>query len=156
MQQPLGGLVVAGSEAPVGLRDQRPAILARLPRRGKAAGSFDPAGRDRKFAAREHVNTPQPVSRARGLVDLAGVGPQLEASGQHLDRLVDPPDDLRRLRPALEILDAQRFDPAGSCVSLARPNPSRRAVVLAGGHQMANVVLHHLAFLQILPVHGHG
>ena len=147
MQQPLGGLVVAGSEAPVGLRDQRPAILARLPRRGQTAGPLDPAGRDGKFAAREHVNTPQPVRRARGLVDLAGVGPQLEAPGQHLDRLVDPPDDLRRLGPALEILDAQRCDPVGSGVPLARPNPPRRAVVLAGGHQMANVVVHHLALL---------
>jgi hypothetical protein len=82
--------------------------------------------------------------------------PPFEAPGEHIDRLVDPPDDLRRLGPALEILNTQRCDPISRGVPLTRLNPPRRAVVLAGGHKMASVLVHRLAFLPILPVWGHG
>jgi hypothetical protein len=80
-------------------------------------------------------------------VDLAGLSSQFEAPGEHIDRFVDPPDDLRRLAPTLEILNAQGYGPISRGVLLAGLNPPRRAVGFAGGLTMASVVDHRLALL---------
>jgi hypothetical protein len=85
-------------------------------------------------------------------MNLPGFRPQLEASGQHGDRLADSPDHLGRFGPGFQVLDGQRRGPVSGRVLLAGLAPTRGAVEIASRLEMACFAAHRTSLAPILPV----